>query len=100
MGRLSPSYELLQYATRGTENVKHILSYRCNSDRWMSNIFFHTDVTLTDGSTLQGGEWPGVPWYPDMPETGAALQDLSWLIKICEGLFPRVRALQDFPYPS
>ena len=39
----------------------------------MSNIFFHGDVTLTDGSTLQGGEWPGVPWYPDMPETRAAL---------------------------
>ena len=39
----------------------------------MSNIFFHTDVTLVDGSTLQGGEWPSVPWYPDTPETGAAL---------------------------
>ena len=39
----------------------------------MSNIFFHTDVTLTDGSTLLGGEWPGVSWYPDTPETGAAL---------------------------
>ena len=23
----------------------------------MLNIFFHTDVTLTDGSTLLGGEW-------------------------------------------
>ena len=56
----------------------------------MSNIFFHTDVTLTDGSTLQGGEWPGVPWYPDTPETGAALQDLSWFIEIPRGLFPRV----------
>ena len=39
----------------------------------MSNIFFHTDVTVTDGSTLQGGELTGVPWYSDMPETGAAL---------------------------
>ena len=39
----------------------------------MSNIFFHTDITLVDGSTLQGGEWPSVPWYPDTPETGAAL---------------------------
>ena len=38
----------------------------------MSNIF-HTDVTLVNGSTLQGGEWPSVPWYPDTPETGAAL---------------------------
>ena len=36
----------------------------------MLNIFFHTDVTQTDASTLQGGEWPGVPWYPDMPDTG------------------------------
>ena len=36
------------------------------------NIFFHTDVTLVDGSTLQGGEWPSVPWYPDTPITGAA----------------------------
>ena len=39
----------------------------------MSDIFFHTDVTLVDGSTLQVGEWPSVPWYPDTPETGAAL---------------------------
>ena len=64
----------------------------------MSNIFFHKDITLTGESTLQGGEWPGVPWYPDTPETGAVLQDSSWFIKICRGLFPRVRALQDFPY--
>ena len=27
----------------------------------MSDIYFHTDVTLVDGSTLQGGEWPSVP---------------------------------------
>ena len=39
----------------------------------MLNIFFHTDVILADGSTLQGGKWPGMSWYPDMPETGAAL---------------------------
>ena len=39
----------------------------------MSNIFFHMDVTLVDGSTLQGGEWLSVPWYPDTPETGDAL---------------------------
>ena len=65
----------------------------------MSNIFFHMDVTLVDGSTLQGGEWPSVPWYPDTPETGAALQDLSWFIEICWGLFPRVCAKQDFQYP-
>ena len=38
----------------------------------MSNIFFHTDITLVDGSALQGGEWPSIPWYPDTPETGAA----------------------------
>ena len=37
----------------------------------MSDIFFHTNVTLVDGSTLQGSEWPSVPWYPDTPETGA-----------------------------
>ena len=65
----------------------------------MSNIFFHMDVTLTDGLTLQGGEWPGMPWYPDTSETGAALQDLSWFIEIRWGLFPRVQALQDFPTP-
>ena len=39
----------------------------------MSNIFFYTDITLGDGSTLLGGEWPGVSWYPDMLEAGAAL---------------------------
>ena len=66
----------------------------------MLNIFFHMDVTLADGLTLWGGEWPIMPWYPDTPETGAALQDLLWFIKIHRGLFPRVRALQDFPYPS
>ena len=66
----------------------------------MSDIYFHTDVTLVDGTTLQGGEWPSVPWYPDTPETGAALQDLSWFIKICWELFPRVHATQDFLYPS
>ena len=66
----------------------------------MSGIFFHTDITIVDGSTLQGGEWPSVPWYPDTPETGAALQDLSWFIEIHRGLFPRVRATQDFLYPS
>ena len=39
----------------------------------MSNIFFHLDMTLANGSTLQGGKWPSVPWYPDTPETGVAL---------------------------
>ena len=39
----------------------------------MSDSFFHIDVILVNGSTLQGGEWPSVPWYPDTPETGAAL---------------------------
>ena len=39
----------------------------------MSNIFFHTDVTLVDGSNLQGGRWQSMPWYPDTPETGTAL---------------------------
>ena len=48
----------------------------------MSNIFFQTDITLVDGSTLQGGKWPSVPWYPDTPETGAFIQDLSWFIEI------------------
>ena len=54
----------------------------------MSDIYFHTDVTLVDGLTLQGGEWPSVPWYPDTPEPGAATQDLSWLIEIHHVLFP------------
>ena len=26
----------------------------------MLNIFFHMDITLVDGSTLQGGEWPSI----------------------------------------
>ena len=66
----------------------------------MSDIYFHTDVTLVSGSTLQGGEWPSVPWYPDTSKAGAATRDLFWLIKICSALFPRVCAIQDFPYPS
>ena len=49
----------------------------CSSDmlkdsQKMSDIYFHTDVTLADGSTLQGDEWPSIPWYPDTPETGTA----------------------------
>ena len=39
----------------------------------MSDIFYQTDITLIDDSILQGGEWPSVPWYPDTPETRAAL---------------------------
>ena len=54
----------------------------------MSDIFFHTDITLVDGSILQDGGWPSVPWYPDTPETGAATRDLSWFIEICRALFP------------
>ena len=27
----------------------------------MLNIFFHSDITLTDMSILQGGKWPGMP---------------------------------------
>ena len=65
----------------------------------MSDIYFHTDVTLVDGSTLQGGEWSSVPWYTDTPEAGAATKHLSWFIKICCALFPRVCAIQDFQYP-
>ena len=65
----------------------------------MSDIYFNTDVTLVDGSTLQGDEWPSVPWYPDTPETGVGTGDLSWLIKICCALFPRIHAIQDLPYP-
>ena len=38
-------------------------------DSQMSNIYFHTDITLFDGSNLQGGEWQV---YPDTPEAGAA----------------------------
>ena len=46
----------------------------------MSDIYFHTDVTLADRSAMQGGEWPSIPWYPDTPKTGAATHDVSWLI--------------------
>ena len=66
----------------------------------MLNIFFHTDFTLVDGSTLGGGEWPSVPWYPDTSVTGAATRDLSWFIEICHALFPRVHAIQYFPHPN
>ena len=66
----------------------------------MSDIYSHTYIILVHGLTLQGGEWPSVPWYPDTPEAGAATQDLSWLIEIHHTLFPRVCAIQDFLYPS
>ena len=66
----------------------------------MSDIFFLTDVTLVDGSILQGGGWPSIPRYPDTPETGAATQNLSWFIEICRALFPTVCAIKDFPYPN
>ena len=39
----------------------------------MSDIYFHTNVTLVNGSTLQGDKWPSVPWYPDIPEARAAI---------------------------
>ena len=67
MGKPCSSYELFWYAMQEAEDVRY---------------FFHTDVTLADGSTLLGGEWPGVAWYPDMADTSAALQDLSWFIRI------------------
>ena len=72
----------------------------CSDSQKMSDIYFHTDVTLVDGSILQGGKWPCVPWYPDTLEAGAATQDLSWFIEIHHALFPRVHAIQDFPYPN
>ena len=56
----------------------------------VSDIIFHMDITLEDGLTLLGGKWPGMAWYPNMPEISAALQDLSWFIGIHQGLFPRV----------
>ena len=72
----------------------------CSGSQKMSDIHFHMDVTLADRSTLQGGGWPSIPWYPDTPKTGAATQDLSWIIEIHCALFPRVCAIQDFPYLS
>ena len=36
-------------------------SFNMLKDSQMSGIYFHTDVTLVAGSTLQGGEWPSVP---------------------------------------
>ena len=62
----------------------------------MSDIYFHTDVTLTDGLTLQADEsqvYPGTL-------THLKLELPHEIIKICHALFPRVRAIQDFPYPS
>ena len=61
----------------------------------MSNIFFHTNVTLVDVSILQAGEWPSAPWYPNTPTW-----DLSWFIKIHHALFPRFHDIKDFPYPN
>ena len=52
-------------------------SFDMLKDSQMSDIYFHTDVTLVDRLTLQGGEQPSVPSYPDTPETGTATQDLS-----------------------
>ena len=43
----------------------------CKERQKMSDIYFHTDITLVNGSILQGGEWPSVLWYPDTSETGA-----------------------------
>ena len=58
-------------------SVHCILLMSCFSmlkeEQKMLNIFFHTEVTLVDGSTLQGGEWPSVSWSSDTPETGATL---------------------------
>ena len=96
--------EMVQSATIGTSLLMVI---RTSIQRTISPFTafrgqaesFHTNITLVNGSTLQGDEWPSVPWYPDTQETGAALRDLSWFIKICQGLFPRVHATQDFLYP-
>ena len=82
------------------QGASHEFFWHAHDGQRMSNIFFHMDVTLVNGSILQGGGWPSVPWYPDTPETGAATQDLSWFIKICCALFPRVHAIKDFPYPN
>ena len=40
----------------------------------MSDIYFHRDITLVDGSTLQGDEWQSVPWYSVTSEPGASLK--------------------------
>ena len=65
------------------QGADRVLLMNCFSmlkeEQKMSDIF-HTDITLVNGSILQGGKWPSVPWYPDTPETGVALHNLSWLI--------------------
>ena len=60
-------------AFRGQAEVLPMHSFDMLKDsQKMLDIYLHTDVTLVDGLTLQGGEWPSVPWYTDTPETGAA----------------------------
>ena len=36
-------------------------SFGMLKDSQMSDIYLHTDVTLVDGSNLQGDDWPSVP---------------------------------------
>ena len=38
----------------------------------ISDILSHMNIPLFDGSILQCGEWPSVPWNPDTPVTAAA----------------------------
>ena len=59
----------------------------------MSDIFFHTNVTLVDGSTLQGDEWPSVPWYPDTPEL-----ELPYEIYLGSSKFTGVSFQEFMPY--
>ena len=56
------SIHCVQRAGRGL--LMHSFNMLKDSQK-MSDINFYTDVTLVDGLTLQGGEWPSVPWYPD-----------------------------------
>ena len=63
------SVHCVQWA--GTVLLMHSFDMLKDSQK-MSDIYFHTYITLTDGSTLLGGEWPSIPWYSGTSETGAA----------------------------
>ena len=52
-----------------------------------------------DGPVTPGGEWPSVDWMTDTPSLGAATRDMSWFVEFCHALFPRVRAISNFPSP-
>ena len=56
----------------------------------LSTLFFHTDIMCKDGLVIPGGEWPSVDRMTDTISLGAATRDMSWFVRFCHALFPRV----------